>query len=44
VVWLLAPAALVALVLLVPASVAVAGRVRARRAERAYQNSSSSPS
>ncbi len=43
--WLLVPAAVLAFaLLLVPVAIAVAIRVRARRAERAYQNSSSSPS
>lgn len=43
-IWLLAPVGLVALVVLVPAAVVVVAHVRARRAERAYQSSSSSPS
>jgi hypothetical protein len=43
-VWLLVPAGLFALALLVPLAVVVRDRVRWRRAERAYQNSSSSPS
>ncbi|MGH3071576.1 MAG: hypothetical protein ACRDNB_04800 [Gaiellaceae bacterium] len=47
-VWLLVPAALVALALLVPAALLVVERVRIRRALKAYessrQNSSSSPS
>ena len=43
--WLLVPAAVLACaLLLVPVAIAVVARVRARRAERAYQNSSSSPS
>jgi hypothetical protein len=42
--WLLVPAGLIALALLVPAALVLFERARARRAEREYQNSSSSPS
>jgi hypothetical protein len=47
-VWLLVPAALIALALLVPLTLIVAERIRLRRAQKAFdesgQNSSSSPS
>ena len=42
--WLLVPVGLVALGLVLAALLAVRGRARSRRAERSYQNSSSSPS
>jgi hypothetical protein len=42
--WLLVPAGLVASAVLLPVAFLFAQRLRGRRAERAYQNSSSSPS